>query len=103
MSEQYLVCRTAFYNCYYEKVGKEVRNLTDELPFAIPDSWTWVRLKNLGSLGMGQTILKNQMIEKGIPVYSATIEDKPLGFIDKNQNKINLSFGDFVIPARGAS
>ena len=52
---------------------------------------------------MGQTILKNQMIEKGIPVYSATIEDKPLGFIDKNQNKINLSFGDFVIPARGAS
>ena len=90
-------------NCYYEKVGKEVRNLTDELPFAIPDSWTWVRLKNLGSLGMGQTILKNQMIEKGIPVYSATIEDKPLGFIDKNQNKINLSFGDFVIPARGAS
>ena len=52
---------------------------------------------------MGQTILKIQMIEKGIPVYSATIEDKPLGFIDKNQNKINLSFGDFVIPARGAS
>ena len=34
-------------NCYYEKIGKEVRNITDELPFEIPDSWTWVRLKNL--------------------------------------------------------
>ena len=43
MSEQYLVCRTAFYNCYYEKIGKEIKNITDELPFEIPESWTWVR------------------------------------------------------------
>ena len=34
-------------NCYYEKIGKEVKNITDELPFEIPESWTWVRLKNL--------------------------------------------------------
>ena len=30
-------------NCYYEKVGKEIKNITDELPFEIPESWTWVR------------------------------------------------------------
>lgn len=30
-------------NCYYEKIGKEIKNITDELPFEIPESWTWVR------------------------------------------------------------
>ena len=32
-------------NCYYEKVGSEVRNITAEIPFDIPDSWAWVRLE----------------------------------------------------------
>ena len=34
-------------NCYYEKVGGEVKNITDILPFEIPDSWAWARLDNL--------------------------------------------------------
>ena len=32
-------------NCYYEKVGSETKNITDEIPFDIPDSWTWCRLE----------------------------------------------------------
>ena len=52
---------------------------------------------------MGQTLLKKEMFDNGIPVYSATIEDKPLGFIKEKTNKINLSFNDLVIPARGNS
>ena len=31
-------------NCYYEKDGSEVRNITDEIPFEIPDSWEISRL-----------------------------------------------------------
>ena len=31
-------------NTPYEKIGDEVRSLTDEVPFDIPDSWEWVRL-----------------------------------------------------------
>ena len=31
-------------NCHYEKIGTEVKNIDDELPFEIPDSWCWVRL-----------------------------------------------------------
>ena len=31
-------------NCYYEKVSSETKNITDEIPFDIPDSWTWCRL-----------------------------------------------------------
>ena len=30
-------------NNYYEKIGKDIRNITDEIPFEIPDSWAWVR------------------------------------------------------------
>ena len=33
-------------NSYYEKVGTEVRCIDDEIPFAIPDTWEWVRLEN---------------------------------------------------------
>ena len=28
-------------------MGKEVRNITDELPFEIPESWVWTRMLNL--------------------------------------------------------
>ena len=30
-------------NTPYEKIGTEVRSITDEIPFEIPDSWEWVR------------------------------------------------------------
>ena len=41
-------------NCYYEKVGNKVTNITDELPFEIPNNWTWVRLKNLVKIETGK-------------------------------------------------
>ena len=36
-------------NRYYEKVGSEVKDITDELPFEIPDSWVWCRLQTICS------------------------------------------------------
>ena len=33
-------------NRYYEKVGPEVKDITDDLPFEIPDSWAWCHLEN---------------------------------------------------------
>ena len=32
-------------NRHYEKVGSEVKDITDDLPFEIPDSWVWTRLE----------------------------------------------------------
>ena len=30
-------------NSYYEKVGGKVENISDEIPFELPESWTWCR------------------------------------------------------------
>lgn len=38
-------------NRYYEKVGSEVKDITDDLPFEIPDSWAFVRLSTVCWLG----------------------------------------------------
>lgn len=72
-------------------------------PYKIPDNWCWVSLDSLGRFGMGQTILSKDLVDNGIPVYSATEEDRIFGFIYSNDNLIKLSTNDIVIPARGNS
>ena len=37
-------------NCYYEKVGSLTKNITAEIPFDIPNSWSWIRLSNITTL-----------------------------------------------------
>ena len=58
------------YNLPYEKIGKnEPVCIADEVPFEIPDSWEWVRLKNLSiKIGAGSTPQggKNIYVSKGI-------------------------------------
>lgn len=34
-------------NKYWEKRGKEIVCIDDEIPFDIPDSWTWCRIKEI--------------------------------------------------------
>lgn len=41
---------TIWDNCYYEKIGDEVRCIDDEIPFEIPCGWEWSRLRNLLSI-----------------------------------------------------
>ena len=43
-------------NTPYEKIGDEVRSLTDEVPFDIPDSWEWVRLGELFQHNTGKAL-----------------------------------------------
>ena len=89
---------------------KETLNLSSENIFKtaeaiveLPDNWVFVKFGDLCDMSMGQTVLKNEMDESGDPIYSATIDDIPLGFISHSRNKIRLTNGDFVIPARGNS
>ena len=34
-------------NSYYEKVGKEITCIDNEIPFELPDKWSWCRLGNI--------------------------------------------------------
>jgi len=45
-------------NTPYEKIGDEVRSLSDEIPFDIPDSWEWVTLKSIAISSLGKTLDK---------------------------------------------
>lgn len=40
---------------YYEKIGSEVRCIDNELPFELPNSWMFVRLKHIGEIVGGGT------------------------------------------------
>ena len=40
---------------FCEQIGKEIRDISDEIPFEIPDSWEWVRLGYVGDWGSGAT------------------------------------------------
>lgn len=42
--------------CYYEKVGAKVKNITEEIPFYIPDNWEWARLGNYITLLSGRDL-----------------------------------------------
>ena len=46
-------------NNYYEKIGKDIRNITDEVPFEIPDSWVWVRVKDIAEVYTGNSIAES--------------------------------------------
>ena len=42
-------------NKYYEKIGKETIEITEQIPFDLPDSWAWVRMGQIGDWGAGST------------------------------------------------
>lgn len=56
------------HNCYYEKCGSEVKNITEELPFEIPDSWCWVRVTNVGILKSGYSFKSAEYVKNGVQV-----------------------------------
>ena len=42
-------------NKYYENLNGEVIDITDQIPFDLPQSWQWVRLRDIGNWGAGAT------------------------------------------------
>ena len=42
-------------NKYYEQTGKKCLDITEQIPFEIPNSWTWARMGQVGDWGAGST------------------------------------------------
>ncbi len=51
----------------YETRDGETICIDDEVPFGIPDNWTWVRASSLGTLVRGNGIKRNEATQHGIP------------------------------------
>ena len=51
------------YSCYYEKVGSTVKNITDEIPFDIPENWSWARLGYLIDFSKSVTVSSSDINE----------------------------------------
>ena len=56
-------------NKYYEQIGKNCVDITEELPFDLPNNWTWCRFGNLVSITSGDNLTSKQMHNGKIPVY----------------------------------
>ncbi|RXY96671.1 restriction endonuclease subunit S [Malacoplasma penetrans] len=54
-------------NCYYEKINDGEPHKI-EVPFEIPNNWTWVRLKNISNLNGGYAFESNLFLSHGIRV-----------------------------------
>ena len=52
---------------YCEQIGKEIRDISDEIPFDIPDTWEWVRCSTIGAIIRGSGIKRTETVESGMP------------------------------------
>ena len=64
------IFRGATHNLPYafcEQIGKEILDISDEIPFEIPESWAWVRCSTLGAIIRGSGIKRTETVENGLP------------------------------------
>ena len=55
-------------NSYYEKIGDKVENISDEIPFELPDGWFFVRLKELWKLISGRDLSPSEYNADGVGI-----------------------------------
>ena len=90
-------------NSHYEKHGSEEVCIDDEIPFEIPENWTWTRLKNICSLigDIDHNMPKSVAADVGVLFLSAKdlLDD---GTINYTQNVKYISRADFERLSRKA-
>ena len=96
-------------NKYFEKIGEIEKDITDEIPFEIPDSWAWVRHNDLFDISGGsqppKSIFQTQEKEGYIRLFQ--IRDygpnpQPVHIPLSTASKISQK-GDFLLARYGAS
>lgn len=98
---------------YYEKIGDDVRCIDEEIPFELPGSWEWVRMKNMMQVIGGVTYDKNDVSEAGIRILRGgnILADNTIAFFADDvflpvtyENKANQVYvGDIVVVASTGS
>ncbi len=58
-------------NKYFEKKGKNIICIDEEIPFEIPESWQWCRVKQILDIGSARRVHQKDWRSSGIPFYRA--------------------------------
>ena len=68
-------------NKYYEQVGENLIDITDEIPFEIPNNWAWTRLSYVANIYTGNSISETEKKAKYTKVVGRYyIGTKDVGF-----------------------
>ena len=94
------------YTKYYEQIDGQIVDISEDIPFDIPNSWSWVRVSSIARLISGTSYNKGDITAKGIRVlrggnivnFSIEFKDDdvflPLNYFEDEKN---ISDGDIVI------
>ena len=92
-------------NTPYEKIGDNVRSLVDEVPFDIPDSWEWVRVRNCTELFNGRAFKPSDWTVMGLPIVriqNLNDEKAPFNYYDKSvEEDVHLYGGELLFAWSG--
>ncbi len=72
-------------NKYYENVNGKVLDISEEVPFDIPDGWSWCRLRSLLSVISDGTHKTPSYVDKGVPFLS--VQNISSGVLDTTELK----------------
>ncbi|WP_456028704.1 restriction endonuclease subunit S [Ruminococcus sp.] len=108
------IFRGATHNLPYafcEQIGKEIRDISDEIPFEIPDSWEWVRLGMIGETNIGLTYRPADKTISGgtLVLRSSNIQNDRMDYSDtvyvscEIPERAMIHKGDILICARNGS
>lgn len=92
-------------NKYYEKCGKDLFCIDDEIPFEIPNSWEWVRFGSLINMRMGKTPARGDVNywTNGKTPWVSISDMFDYGIIKNTKEKVSdfaiqTAFGGNIVP-----
>jgi len=96
-------------NKYFEKIGKTEQDITDEIPFDIPNTWVWVRHNDLFDISGGSQPPKSKFIEREKEGYIRLFQIRDYGsnpqtiYIPLSTASKISQKGDILLARYGAS
>jgi type I restriction enzyme S subunit len=97
---------------FFEKTADgKIRDITDELPFEIPESWEWARLGSIGTFIRGSGIKRSDVKQSGVQcvrygeIYTTynIAMDSAVSYIDEELSKYSkpIQYGDLLLSLTG--
>ena len=86
-------------NKYYEKVGSDAFDISEEIPFELPDSWKWIRFGCLVRMNIGKTPARGvtKYWENGVHNWVAISDMSDYSHIKKTKEKVSATAGDDIM------